>query len=100
VKLSGLFILILILAPAVSRQLSDETKAWAPWLIRCLVQRAVRKLPADDRERFVEEWPARVDEIPGDIGKLLFAMWLSCRRAPRASISEGAMNGAGLDGYH
>jgi hypothetical protein len=99
VKPSGLLILILILAPAVSRQLSDEAKAWVPWLIRCLGQRAVRKLPADERERFVEEWPARVDEIPGDAGKLVFAMWLASRRAPRASISEGAMNGAGFDGY-
>jgi hypothetical protein len=76
VKLSWLFILVMVVAPAVSRQLSDEAKAWVPWLIRRLVQHAVRKLPVDERERFAEEWPAVVNEIPGDVGKLIFAMRL------------------------
>jgi hypothetical protein len=92
-KLSWLFILVMVVAPAVSRQLSDEMKAWAPWLIQRLVQRALHRLPVDDRERYAEEWPAQVAEIPGDIGKLAFAFSLACRRARGASISDGALNG-------
>ena len=85
-KLSWVFILVMIVAPAVSRQLSDEAKAWMPWLVRWLTQRAVRKLPADERERYAEEWPGRVDEIPGDVGKLVFALGLALRSGRAPSI--------------
>jgi lipopolysaccharide/colanic/teichoic acid biosynthesis glycosyltransferase len=30
-------------------------------------------LPEDQRERFAEEWPSHVNEVPGDISKLLVA---------------------------
>jgi lipopolysaccharide/colanic/teichoic acid biosynthesis glycosyltransferase len=62
-----------ILAAALSRQLTDEFKAWAPWIIKYIIDRAVRQLPEDQRERFAEEWPSHVNEVPGDISKLLVA---------------------------
>jgi hypothetical protein len=92
-KLSWLFILVMVVAPAVSRQASDEAKAWMPWLIRRLVERAIHRLSAEERERAAEEWPARVAEIPGDIGKLAFAFSLVCRRRRRAASPDGALNG-------
>lgn len=36
--------------------------------------RAVEKLPDVEQERFSEEWRAHLDEVPGDLGKLLTAL--------------------------
>jgi len=91
VKLSWCFILLMIVAPAVSRQLSDELKAWMPWLVRCLTERAVRQLTVGERDRFAEEWPARVGEVPGEVGKLVFAAWLARRRIRSPAKSEEAL---------
>jgi Bacterial sugar transferase len=57
----------------ISRQLSDEFKAWSPWIVRKVIQRAVRQLPENKRQRFAEEWQAHVNEIPGDVGKIVVA---------------------------
>jgi hypothetical protein len=67
------FALFGILATAVSRQLADEFKAWTPRLIKYFIQRAVRQLPESQRKRFTEEWQSHVDEIPGEVGKLIVA---------------------------
>jgi hypothetical protein len=90
VKLSWL----LIGAPALSRQLSEECKAWMPWLVQRLVKRAVDRLPVDQRERSAEEWPIQANKIPGDIGKLVFAIGL-WRVAMKASSrhSDRSMGG-------
>jgi hypothetical protein len=73
-ELIGVFIFVLgILATAVSRQLADEFKAWTPRLIKYFIQRAVRQLPESQRKRFTEEWQSHVDEIPGEVGKLIVA---------------------------
>jgi len=65
-----------ILIAAFSRQLADEFKAWTPWLVRKLVAFAVRRLPADRQERYSEEWTSYIEEIPGEIGKILAALTL------------------------
>jgi hypothetical protein len=91
-KLSWVFILVMIVAPAVSRQLSDELKAWLPWLIRWLTERAVRRLPVDAQEHGSDEWPAHIDEVPGDLGKLVYAIWLACR-CVRSQVLRGAYAG-------
>ena len=65
-----------ILGAALSRQLTDEFKAWTPRIIERLIGLAIRKLPVDERERFSEEWRSYVNEIPGEIGKLLSAAHL------------------------
>jgi hypothetical protein len=56
-----------------SRLLTDELKAWTPWIVDRLIRRAVRQSPENLRERLAEEWASHVNEIPGDIGKLLWA---------------------------
>jgi hypothetical protein len=63
-----------ILAAAVSQQLVDEFKAWTPWLTRTLVMIAARTAPRSAKERCTEEWLSHLEEIPGQIGKILAAV--------------------------
>jgi hypothetical protein len=59
---------------AISRQMTDEFKAWLPRLLERIIDLAVCTLPEDQRQRFAEEWRSHVDETPGDIGKLIVAL--------------------------
>jgi lipopolysaccharide/colanic/teichoic acid biosynthesis glycosyltransferase len=68
-----IFAVLGILAAAISKQLTDEFKAWAPWIIGRIIERAVRNSPEDLRERLAVEWPSHVQEVPGDVGKLIVA---------------------------
>jgi hypothetical protein len=65
-----------LLGSAFSRQLTDEFKAWTPRLTDWLTQYAVRKLPKNQRERFAEEWHSHINDTPGEIGKIYFALGL------------------------
>lgn len=77
-----------IVATALSRQLADEFKAWMPWIVGRLVGRAVRKLPDEQRNRYAEEWFAHIDEIPGEIGKLIAALGvLSASRSMSTGVT-------------
>ena len=38
------------------------------------VQSAMARLPEDQRERYKEEWQSHIDEIPGDICKIVIAV--------------------------
>jgi exopolysaccharide production protein ExoY len=80
--------LILILAAALtligaafSKLLADEFKAWAPSLISSILAIAVRALPPARRERSEEEWKSHVNELAGDLSKVIaacgciFAAW-------------------------
>ncbi|SRR5258708_29876589 len=62
------------LGTALSRLLTDEFRAWIPWIIERMVRRAVVGLPASQRERFEEEWESHVNDVPGEIGKLTVAL--------------------------
>jgi lipopolysaccharide/colanic/teichoic acid biosynthesis glycosyltransferase len=70
-----------ILATTLARVFADEFKAWMPWVAERFVRKAVAGLPEDQRERFGEEWRSHLNEIPGEIGKLvvafgfIFAAW-------------------------
>lgn len=52
VGLIGLFFIAVlgIIGAAISKQLTEEFKAWTPWLINYLIQRAARQLPEDMRK--------------------------------------------------
>jgi hypothetical protein len=65
-----------ILSAALSRQLTDEFKAWTPRLIEKIVRIAVSRLPESQRDRYSEEWSGFLTEIPGEIGKILSALGL------------------------
>ncbi|HZV86491.1 MAG TPA: hypothetical protein VFF95_03020 [Candidatus Binatus sp.] len=67
-------IAVSILTAALSRILAEEMGAWNPSIIRGLIKLAVGRLPEGRRERFQEEWQSHVNEVPGQIGKLLVAV--------------------------
>jgi len=55
---------------------SDECKAWLPRITARVLRIAVRVLPADHRERYGEEWRSDLNEIPGELGRLVWALGL------------------------
>jgi hypothetical protein len=69
------------LGTAVSRLLTDEFKAWIPWIVQRVIRRAIARLTPPLRERFEEEWQSHINELPGEIGKLKTA--LGCLTAAR-----------------
>jgi hypothetical protein len=54
--------------------LADEFKAWVPWLTRNLIQFAACILPETERARRIEEWASHLEEVPGEIGKIVVAL--------------------------
>jgi hypothetical protein len=66
-----------VIAAAASRLIADDVKAWLPKLIDRIIDRAVKRLPCEHRERFAEEWRSHIADTPGDLGKLIVAMGLS-----------------------
>lgn len=45
-----------------------------PSLTRQLLDLATKRLPEDQRERFAEEWQSHINEVSGDLGKIVFAL--------------------------
>lgn len=62
------------LSAMMAKQLTDEFKAWNPWWVSYWIKTAVSRLPADQRERFAEEWQSDVSRIPGELGKIIMAL--------------------------
>jgi hypothetical protein len=48
-------------------------KAQIAWFTSRLLDLAVQRLPEDQRARFAEEWASHLNDISGDIGKVVFA---------------------------
>jgi hypothetical protein len=84
-----------VLGAALSRQCGDEFKAWVPWIIKLLLQRAIARLPQGQRERYAEEWRSHLDQIPGEIGKLIVAIGLlsAARKMSPLLTSRRGVNG-------
>jgi hypothetical protein len=78
-----------VLGAAFSRQVTDEFKAWTPWLTDRLTRYAVRKLPENQRERCREEWRSDINDTPGEIGKIYWALGLllAPSRMPSAVVT-------------
>jgi len=56
------------------RLLGEDLRSWVQWAPSRLLERALRKLPENERERFREEFHADLASWPGDISKLLRAI--------------------------
>ena len=82
-----------MIAAAISRLFADEIKAWTPRLVSILINRAVSRLPASQKERFEEEWRSHLEEMPGEIGKVIAATGLQVA-AFRITSSCAAMDRA------
>jgi hypothetical protein len=65
-----------VLTAAFSQICAAEFSSWNPWMVRRIVKIAVSWLPNTRRERYEEEWQSHVNEVPGEIGKILFAVGL------------------------
>jgi lipopolysaccharide/colanic/teichoic acid biosynthesis glycosyltransferase len=63
-----------IMGAALSRQLTDEIKAWTLWIAECLILIAVAKLPENEKARLHEEWHSDIQDTPGELGKLVVAI--------------------------
>lgn len=78
-----------IVGAALSQLLADEFEAWAPHIANKLIRLAVSRLPERNRERMREEWHSHLDEIPGQIGKIVAAIgFLIASRDPNCSSSN------------
>lgn len=51
--------------------LKDEATAWLPSLNSRILAMAVRMVPAEQRERYAEEWASHVSEYPGKLSQLV-----------------------------
>jgi lipopolysaccharide/colanic/teichoic acid biosynthesis glycosyltransferase len=72
--------LLLLVVGAIVNFLVAELFDWFPWLAERLIRRAVRKLPSDARDRYLEEWLAEFHAVPGrGISKLLWAIQILVR---------------------
>lgn len=72
--ISGPGFLTSIVTAALSSTVAAEIRAWGPFVIRGLIKLAVGRLPENRRERFAEEWQSHVNDVPGQVGKLLVAI--------------------------
>ena len=59
---------------AVASLLAAEVYVYADPVARWIVGKAAKRLPADDRDRRHEEWLADLNDMPGAVGKLLWAL--------------------------
>jgi lipopolysaccharide/colanic/teichoic acid biosynthesis glycosyltransferase len=90
-------VILALLIAIVGRFMADEVKAWSDWLIKSLRRIAVRKLPAECKERYEEEWESAVAEIPGNLFKLFYSMGLlraaiAIRGTTRKRTSDGSFD--------
>jgi lipopolysaccharide/colanic/teichoic acid biosynthesis glycosyltransferase len=78
-----------LISALLSKLLADEFKAWSPAIVQHLVRYAVSRLPKDHQARYEEEWASHVNEVPGEVGKLLTAVgFLFAARRMAATDSE------------
>src|SRR5260221_12175735 len=69
----GLFVVTVVTAIFV-RIATEEAIAWSPSVVRRIMKLAVRRLPEKLRERFQEEWQSHINDVPGNIGKIVVAL--------------------------
>lgn len=54
--------------------LADDVKAWRPKICDAMIKCAASLLLPFQRERYIEQWRCDLEEIPGDLFKLYFAV--------------------------
>ncbi len=67
-----------IVTALLARVVSEEIAAWSPRLTKYLVRLAVSRLPSHRRQRFAEEWESYLNDLPGQISRLIAAVGLCC----------------------
>src|SRR6266478_2683817 len=91
--MGALTIIAFVFLAALASQLAFEFRDWTPRWTDLLIDRAVRRLPADLQDRMSEEWREFVSDAPGHFAKLTRALGLSL--AARRIVSELSGNFVG-----
>lgn len=79
----------LLVAGALVNLILAELLDWCPWVAVRLIRRAVRKLPPEARDRYLDEWLAELEAVPGRrISAIIFAIRI-CIGASRVSAELG-----------
>ncbi|MGA2535355.1 MAG: hypothetical protein ABSF53_05030 [Terracidiphilus sp.] len=73
----------------LGKLLADEVKAWRPKICDAMIKCAASQLLPFQRERYIEQWRCDLEEIPGDVSELYFAVDL-IRGTWLARVSPGA----------
>src|SRR5260370_35042620 len=90
IVLSVLSVIAAIFISVAVRVISDDVKEWLPWITRCLIERAVSRLPEGDRGRTEEEWWSHVNERPGGLSKIYVAYgYLSASKSIDKIVRSG-----------
>src|SRR6185369_7288448 len=63
-----------VIGAAMARMLAEDFKEWAPFIVEKLIQLVLSKLPAEQQDRFAEEWRSYVNDVSGQIAKLWVAV--------------------------
>jgi hypothetical protein len=73
----------------MTRLLGEELREWIRWLTERVILRAVSKLPAE-QQRFDEEWRSHLDDVPGDVGRLITSLgFLLAARRMKPLLAPG-----------
>jgi hypothetical protein len=70
------FVILLVFIPVIVNLLSDEIADWIPNWSSKIVRLAASKLPVNIRDRYLADWLAEIEYIPGKISRLWFAISL------------------------
>jgi exopolysaccharide production protein ExoY len=66
-----------IIGSVIGRIFYEELGGWGPKIASLMLDRAVRSLPRDRRDRYREEWAAHIDSMPTAFSKLLTGFGIS-----------------------
>jgi hypothetical protein len=81
-------IISVVIVAVVGIFAAAQFEAWTQWIIHHLVNRAVRRFADEERSRFEEEWLAHVNELPGNVDKIIAALdFLSNTRRISSTLS-------------
>jgi lipopolysaccharide/colanic/teichoic acid biosynthesis glycosyltransferase len=69
-------LIVTLLGSAGAILVAAELQAWLPSLLQYLLTRAVKKLSPERQERYREEWAAHIEELPGEVSRVVFALQL------------------------
>jgi len=87
-------VLVFLVTAVIVPILVGEFTDWLPWFAERMIAAAARTMPSAVRSRYVEEWLAELEDVPGKLSKLVFA----ARVLVRAPVAAAAIRGVPANG--
>lgn len=72
-----LAILALVVGAIVKKLAEEFFREWVPRIVPRLIKRASSELPEDQQEQYEKSCRARIEQVPGEAGKLIIAIQLT-----------------------